>query len=49
VPETFAVDAYGKVAAKQSGPLLDDADIARLVAATHSPPRRRPTATEHAR
>jgi len=49
VPETFAVDAYGKVSAKQSGPLLDDADIARLVAATHSPPRSRPTATEHAR
>jgi len=49
VPETFAVDAYGKVAAKQSGPLLDDAEIARLVAATHSPPRSRPTATEHAK
>jgi len=49
VPETFAVDAYGKVAAKQSGPLLDDAEITHLVAATHSPPRSRPTATEHAR
>ena len=33
VPETFAVDAMGRITAKQSGPLLDDADIERLVSA----------------
>ena len=33
VPESFAVDAYGKVVAKQSGPLLEEADVSRLTAA----------------
>lgn len=46
VPETFAVDALGRVVAKQSGPLLDDADIDRLVAAIQAPPRAPPTATQ---
>jgi len=43
VPETFAVDAMGRITAKQSGPLLDDADIERLVASIQAPPRRAPT------
>ncbi len=46
VPESFAVDALGRVVAKQSGPLLDDADIDRLVAAIQAPPRAPPTATQ---
>lgn len=33
VPESFAVDAWGKVVAKSSGPLVTDADVARLEAA----------------
>ena len=39
VPETFAVDAMGRITAKQSGPLLDDADIDRLVASMQASPR----------
>lgn len=42
VPETFAVDAMGRITAKQSGPLLDDADIERLVASMQAPPRPAP-------
>ena len=42
VPETFAVDAMGRITAKQSGPLLDDADIERLVASMQAPPRSAP-------
>ena len=44
-PETFAVDALGNVVAKFSGPLLEDAEIERLVAAIQAPPRPLPTAT----
>jgi len=44
VPETFAVDALGRITAKQSGPLLDDADIERLVASMQAPPRPAPGA-----
>lgn len=40
VPETFAVDARGRIAAKQSGPLLDEADIERLVASVQAPAAR---------
>ena len=43
VPETFAVDALGRITAKQSGPLLDDADIDRLVASMQAPARPAPT------
>lgn len=49
VPESFAVDAMGRIVAKSSGPLLDDAEIDRLVAAIQAPPRRPPTATERSR
>jgi len=45
VPETFAVNAMGKVVAKHSGPLLEQADVDRLVAAMQAPPRALPTAT----
>ncbi|HYC97325.1 DsbE family thiol:disulfide interchange protein [Brevundimonas sp.] len=44
-PETFAVDAMGKVVAKSSAPLMDQAEIDRLVAAMQAPPRPLPTAT----
>ena len=44
-PETFAVDAMGNVVAKFSGPLLEDAEIERLVTAIQAPPRPLPTAT----
>lgn len=44
-PETFAVDAMGNVVAKFSGPLLEDAEIERLVAAIQAPARPLPTAT----
>lgn len=44
VPETFAVDAMGRVVAKASGPLLTQADVDRLVAALDAPPRPLPTA-----
>ncbi|MBF0665285.1 MAG: DsbE family thiol:disulfide interchange protein [Brevundimonas sp.] len=43
-PETFAVDAMGKVVAKSSGPLIDQAEADRLVAAIQAPPRPLPTA-----
>ncbi len=33
VPETFAVDASGRIRAKQAGPLLDDRDVMRLTQA----------------
>ena len=49
VPETFAVDALGRVVAKHSGPLLDDAEIDRLVAALQAPPRAPPTATSRSK
>jgi cytochrome c biogenesis protein CcmG, thiol:disulfide interchange protein DsbE len=44
VPETFAVDAMGRIVAKASGPLLTEADVDRLVAALDAPPRPLPTA-----
>jgi cytochrome c biogenesis protein CcmG/thiol:disulfide interchange protein DsbE len=44
-PETFAVNAMGQVVAKFSGPLIEDAEIERLVAAIQAPPRPLPTAT----
>ena len=44
-PETFAVDAMGNVVAKFSGPLLEDAEIERLVTAIQAAPRPLPTAT----
>lgn len=44
VPETFAVDAMGRITAKHSGPLLNDADIERLVASMQAPPRQPPSA-----
>ena len=44
-PETFAVDAMGKVVAKASNPLVAPAEIERLVAALQAPPRPLPTAT----
>lgn len=43
-PETFAVNAMGVVVAKSSGPLVDDAEIERMVAAIQAPPRPLPTA-----
>ena len=45
-PETFAVDAMGKVVAKSSGPLLEPAEAERLVAAIQAPPRPLPTAVK---
>lgn len=44
VPETFAVDAMGRITAKHSGPLLNDADIERLVLSMQAPPRPPPSA-----
>ncbi len=44
VPETFAVDAMGRIVAKASGPLLTQADVDRLVAALDAPVRPLPTA-----
>ncbi|MBX9707281.1 MAG: DsbE family thiol:disulfide interchange protein [Caulobacteraceae bacterium] len=44
VPETFAVDAMGRIVAKASGPLLTQADVDRLVAALDAPSRPLPTA-----
>jgi cytochrome c biogenesis protein CcmG/thiol:disulfide interchange protein DsbE len=49
VPESFAVDALGRITAKSSGPLVTDADVERLVAALPTAPRSPPTATQHAR
>lgn len=46
VPETFAVDAMGTVVAKHSGPLIDQADVDRLVGAMQAPPRPLPTASQ---
>ena len=45
VPESFAVDAMGRIVAKSSGPLLTDADVDRLTAALVAPARPLPTAT----
>ena len=45
-PETFAVDAMGRVTAKASAPLMDQAEIDRLVASMQAPPRPLPTATK---
>ena len=47
VPETFAVDAMGRITAKQSGPLLNDADIERLVASMQAPGRSPPRPRFH--
>jgi len=44
-PETFAVNAMGQVVAKSSGPLIDPAEIERLVQAIQAPSRPLPTAT----
>jgi cytochrome c biogenesis protein CcmG/thiol:disulfide interchange protein DsbE len=43
-PETFAVNAMGEIVAKFSGPLVDDAEIERLVEAIQAPARPLPTA-----
>lgn len=40
VPETYAVDAYGTVVAKHSGPLTDPQDVRRLTEALRAPSRR---------
>jgi cytochrome c biogenesis protein CcmG/thiol:disulfide interchange protein DsbE len=45
VPESFAVDAMGRIVAKTSGPLLTDADVETLTAALVAPSRPLPTAT----
>lgn len=45
-PETFAVNAMGQVVAKSTGPLLDPAEIERLVAAIQAPARPLPTVTQ---
>ena len=37
VPETFVIDARGIVVAKHSGPLIEDADMARLTEALAGP------------
>ena len=42
-PETFAVDAMGQVVGKFAGPLVDEAEVERLVAAMQAPPRPLPT------
>lgn len=47
-PETFAVDAMGQVVAKFAGPLVDDAEVERLVAAMQAPPRPLPSSTRRA-
>ena len=44
VPESFAVDAMGRIVAKSSGPLLTDADVERLTSALIAPARPLPTA-----
>ena len=44
-PETFAVNAMGEVVAKFSGPLVDQAEVERLVAAMQATARPLPTAT----
>ena len=40
VPETYVVDAYGRVVAKHTGPLTDAADVRRLVDALNAPAER---------
>lgn len=45
-PETFAVDAMGKVTGKFSGPLTEQAEIDRLVASMQAPSRPLPTAAK---
>ncbi len=44
VPESFAVDAMGRIVAKSSGPILTDADVQRLTQALVAPVRPLPTA-----
>ncbi len=44
VPESFAVDAMGRIVAKSSGPILTDADVQRLTDALVAPVRPLPTA-----
>lgn len=39
VPESFAVDAYGTIVAKSSGPVLTEADLKALVDALNAPAR----------
>ena len=39
VPESFAVDAYGTIVAKSSGPILTDADLKKLTDALNAPAR----------
>ncbi|MGH7026882.1 DsbE family thiol:disulfide interchange protein [Brevundimonas sp.] len=39
VPESFAVDAYGAIVAKSSGPVLTEAEFQKLVDALKAPPR----------
>lgn len=43
-PETFAVNAMGEVVAKSSGPLVDAAEIERMIAAIQAPARPLPMA-----
>ena len=45
VPESFAIDAMGRIVAKSSGPLLTDEDVERLTSALVAPSRPLPTAT----
>ncbi|MBW8305190.1 MAG: DsbE family thiol:disulfide interchange protein [Brevundimonas sp.] len=45
-PETFAVDAMGRITGKFSGPLTEPAEIDRLVASMQAPARPLPTAAE---
>ena len=40
VPETYAVDAYGRIVAKHTGPLTDPADVRRLTDALAAPAER---------
>ena len=40
VPETYAVDPYGRIVAKHTGPLTDPADIRRLTEALAAPATR---------
>ena len=39
VPESFAVDAYGTIVAKSSGPVLTEAELQKLVDALKAPVR----------
>ena len=39
VPESFAVDAYGTIVAKSSGPVLTEADLQKLADALKAPVR----------